>query len=69
MGLSRGFDCSLSYAPSVWTASGDNRVYLWNVMNGECKCSLSVAGGKEEDDVVLNRVPIRVCSVVVGNHG
>lgn len=47
--------------PTVWTASGDNRVHLWDVKTGECMSSLTVCEGSAPiDEVVLNAVPVRV---------
>ena len=54
---------SLSDMPVVWAASGNNRVHLWNVMDGSCQYALSVDADKQ-DEVVLNPVPISVRSVV-----
>lgn len=55
---------SLGELPAVWTASGNNRVHLWNVMDGACQYALSVVGAEKEDEVVLNSIPINVRSVV-----
>lgn len=55
---------SLGELPAVWTASGNNRVHLWNVMDGTCQYALSVVGADKENEVVLNSIPINVRSVV-----
>lgn len=59
---------SLSEMPAVWTASGNNRVHLWNVMDGTCQYALSVVDEEKEDEVVLNSIPINVRSVMCGDH-
>ena len=50
-------DSRLESIPTLWTASGNNRVYLWNLESGECCRSLQVG---EQSAVELNHVSLKV---------
>ena len=57
VGAARGVECRLESIPTLWTASGNNRVYLWNLESGECCRALQVG---EQEAVQLNHVPLKV---------
>ena len=66
MKLSQQYDCKVKLNhrfttnPEVWTASGENRAYLWNVSTGECSSSIQVNDYPTNKNVSLLDIKINV---------